>query len=48
MILELFQGIIKKTTIRVNYTKEKMSKITVTSMNFQKVGFPLPIKEHFI
>ena len=33
------ERIIKKTTIRVHYTMETMSKLTVTSMNFPKTGF---------
>ena len=38
-LLELFPGIIKQTTIRVHYTMETMSKLNVTSINFQKSEF---------
>ena len=31
--------IIRKTTIRVRYKTEKMSKLTVTLMNCQRSGF---------
>ena len=32
-------SMIKKTTIRVHYRMEKISKLTVPSMNYQKTGF---------
>ena len=34
-----FDRIIKKTTIRVHYTMEKMSRRNVTRIYFQKAGF---------
>ena len=34
-----FERIIKKTAIRVHYTTETISKLTVTSMNCLKAGF---------